>query len=105
MLLEIAVHLAVAGGVYDGAFCAVLFPTRCLGWDLGLQLSQFLRTFPSSYCVGSVCFVRRFGQLAANNSNHFQVRGFVQKKCVQVRGFQFYSATNASAASNDFTTW
>ena len=28
---EIAVHLAVACGVYDGVFCAVLFPTRCLG--------------------------------------------------------------------------
>ena len=26
-----AVHLAVAGGVFDGVFCAVLFPTRCLG--------------------------------------------------------------------------
>ena len=28
---ETAVHLAVAGGVFDGVFCAVLFPTRCLG--------------------------------------------------------------------------
>ena len=28
---EIAVHLAVACDVYDGVFCAVLFPTRCLG--------------------------------------------------------------------------
>ena len=26
-----AVHLAVAGGVFDGVFCAVLFPPRCLG--------------------------------------------------------------------------
>ena len=26
-----AVHLAVAGGVFDGVFCAVLFLTRCLG--------------------------------------------------------------------------
>ena len=26
-----AVHLAVACDVYDGVFCAVLFPTRCLG--------------------------------------------------------------------------
>ena len=26
-----SVHLAVAGGVFDGVFCAVLFPTRCLG--------------------------------------------------------------------------
>ena len=25
------VHLAVAGGVFDGVFCPVLFPTRCLG--------------------------------------------------------------------------
>ena len=30
-------HLAVAGGVFDGVFCAVLFPTGCLGWDLGLN--------------------------------------------------------------------
>ena len=28
---ETAVHLAVAGGVFDGVFRAVLFPTRCLG--------------------------------------------------------------------------
>ena len=28
---ETAVHLAVAGGVFAGIFCAVLFPTRCLG--------------------------------------------------------------------------
>ena len=28
---ETVVHLAVAGGVFDGVFCAVLFPTRCLG--------------------------------------------------------------------------
>ena len=28
---ETAVHLAVAGGVFDCVFCAVLFPTRCLG--------------------------------------------------------------------------
>ena len=35
---EIAVHLAVACDVYDGVFfCAVLFPTRCLGWDLELN--------------------------------------------------------------------
>ena len=31
---EIAVHVAVAGGVYDG----VLLPTRFLVWDLGLTL-------------------------------------------------------------------
>ena len=28
---EIAVHLAVAGDVFDGGFCAVFLPTRCLG--------------------------------------------------------------------------
>ena len=28
---EMAVHMAVAGNVFDGfLFCAVLFPTRCL---------------------------------------------------------------------------
>ena len=35
------VHLAVAGGVCGGDFCAVLFPTRCLGWDLGLDWVNF----------------------------------------------------------------
>ena len=34
---QIAVYLAVAGDVFDGVlFCAVPFPTRCLGdeiWD------------------------------------------------------------------------
>ena len=34
---ETAVHLAVACGAFDGVFCAVLFPTRCLGCDLGLN--------------------------------------------------------------------
>ena len=29
--------LAVAGGVFYGVFCAVLFPAGCLGWDLGLN--------------------------------------------------------------------
>ena len=28
---EIAVHLAVACDVFDGAFCAVPLPTKCLG--------------------------------------------------------------------------
>ena len=28
---ETAFHLAVAGGVFDGVFYAVLSPTRCLG--------------------------------------------------------------------------
>ena len=27
------------------SFCAVLFPTRCLGRDLELSLGQFLRVF------------------------------------------------------------
>ena len=31
LILEMAVHLAVAGDVFDAVlFCAVLFPTRCL---------------------------------------------------------------------------
>ena len=35
---EIAVLLAVACDVFGGVlFCAVLFPTRCLGKDLGLN--------------------------------------------------------------------
>ena len=34
---EIAVHLAVARGVFYGVFGAVLFPAGCLGWDLGLN--------------------------------------------------------------------
>ena len=28
---EMAVRLAVAGGVFGGVFCAAFFPTRCLG--------------------------------------------------------------------------
>ena len=27
---KIAIHLAVADNVFDGSFCAVIFPTRCL---------------------------------------------------------------------------
>ena len=30
-LWETAVHLAVAGGVFDGVFLCCPFPTRCLG--------------------------------------------------------------------------
>ena len=37
------VHLVVAGDVFDGVlFCAVLFPTGCLGMKSGTELSQFL---------------------------------------------------------------
>ena len=37
-VLEIAVHLVVAGDVVnDVLFCAVLFPMRCLEYDLGLN--------------------------------------------------------------------
>ena len=31
LLWDIAVHLAVAGYIFDGVFCDVLFSTRCLG--------------------------------------------------------------------------
>ena len=30
-VLEIAIHLAVAGDVFDGVFLCCLFPTICLG--------------------------------------------------------------------------
>ena len=37
------VHLVVADDVFDGVlFCAVLFPTGCLGMKSGTELSQFL---------------------------------------------------------------
>ena len=36
------VHLA--DNVFDGVlFCVVFFPTRYLGWDLGLNCARFLR--------------------------------------------------------------
>ena len=36
--MEIAVHLAVSGDVFDDVlFYAVIFPTRSLGRDLGLN--------------------------------------------------------------------
>ena len=38
---EIAVHLAVAGNVFEGLFLCCLFPARCLGLDLGLNLVSF----------------------------------------------------------------
>ena len=35
---EVDVRLAVAGEIFDGVlFCAVFFPTRFFGWDLGLN--------------------------------------------------------------------
>ena len=37
-----AVYLAVAGDLFDSVyFRAVLFPMRCLGWDVELNLSSF----------------------------------------------------------------
>ena len=40
-----AVHLAVAGDVFDGVtFCAALFPRDVL-MRSGIELSQFLRIF------------------------------------------------------------
>ena len=43
---EMAVHLAVAGDLFYGVlFCAVFFPTRCLGMRSKTELSQFLRIF------------------------------------------------------------
>ena len=41
---EIAVHLAVAGCVYDGVFLCFFFPRDVLDGILDL-LSQFLRVF------------------------------------------------------------
>ena len=38
IIREQPVHPAVAGDVFDGVlFCAVIFPTRCLGRDLKLN--------------------------------------------------------------------
>ena len=34
------------------SFCAVLFPTRCLGVRSGAYLSQFLRVFHSTLITG-----------------------------------------------------
>ena len=44
---ETAVHMAVAGGFFDGVFCAVLFPTRCLNeiWDLTESVSEGFLTY------------------------------------------------------------
>ena len=49
-------HLAVAGGVFVGAFCAVLFPTRCLGCDLGLNWISFWGIFYLFYFI----FISKF---------------------------------------------
>ena len=34
------------------SFCAVPFPPRCFGWDLGLKLSHFLRDFLPTLTFG-----------------------------------------------------
>ena len=44
-----AVHLAVAGDVFDGVlFCAVLFPHEMSWMRYGTELSQSLRMFLST---------------------------------------------------------
>ena len=45
-LLEIVVHLAVAGGVYDGIFCAALFPRDVLDEILDL-IESVSEAFPT----------------------------------------------------------
>ena len=47
-----AVHLAVAGGVFDGVFCAVLFPLDVLDeiWDLIESVSEGFLTY---FCLMS----------------------------------------------------
>ena len=77
-----AVHLAVAGDVCGGdLFCAVHFPTSCLGLDLGLKrvksifLPILIRDFFVSF-VGSL-MVKKF---------------FIRTKCLNIfistgRGF------------------
>ena len=50
-----AIPLVVAIAVSDGVlFCADLFPTRCLGWDLGLNS---VRPWEFSYLLLFVTFV------------------------------------------------
>ena len=37
MQQTVVIRMAIAGDVFGGVlFCAVFFPTGCLGWDLGL---------------------------------------------------------------------
>ena len=47
---EVAVHLAIAGGVFDGVlFCAVLFSNEMSCMRSGIELSQPLRIFLSRF--------------------------------------------------------
>ena len=59
---ETAVHLAVAGGVFYGVFCAVLFPAGCLGWDLWDLIESVSGGFPSySHSIVSMFVVNSIG--------------------------------------------
>ena len=51
---EIAIRLAVAGGVCGGVFLCCLFSARCLGWDLGLNW-VVSESFPAYSYTEYVC--------------------------------------------------
>ena len=46
------IHLAVAGGVYDGVFCAVLYPRDVLDGILDL-IQSVSEGFPTNSCLRS----------------------------------------------------
>ena len=49
-----AVHLAVAGDVFDGVlFCAVLFPHEIFWMRPGTELSQILRIFLPAFVTAN----------------------------------------------------
>ena len=53
-----AFHLAVAGGVFYGVlFCAVLFSQGMSWMRSGIELSQFLRIFLSTFYTGLRVFL------------------------------------------------
>ena len=57
-----AVHLAVACAVFGGVlFCAVLFPTRCLGWHF-----SYLLLFNYTSCFHNVVYQRHRDMIPKN---------------------------------------
>ena len=77
---ETAVHLAVAGGVFDGVFCAVLFPLDVLDeiWDLIESVSEGFLTY--SYFIEG--FVERIkGKWSTPNALVFKFSTYISITC------------------------
>ena len=71
-----AVHLLVAGDVFDGVlFCAALSPTRCFGLDIGL-LGIFLSSLSYTMLSKRIFRYNHSDSVASDQGLHYLLTGF-----------------------------